>query len=301
MPAPTRKSSNFRRFFLRGLTVLLPSVLTLWILWYAFVFVFNRVAEPINVGLRTVVVWATPTATKPDERPGWYIVTSDELAAYRAANGLVARTGPTDDELRDQIRRADLAKIWRSHWYLQGAGLVVAITLIYLAGLLLGGFLGRKVYAGLERLIARVPGFKQIYPHMKQLVDLILGDKPMAFHKVVMVQFPKAGTWVIGFVTGPAIRDMTMASRASGGASGGAGGEYLTVFIPSTPTPFTGYTLTVPVNEVIEVPVSIDEALRYVITGGVLVPDRSHPDRKPPGQVGEAVAAPPAVMTGDRG
>ncbi|MCC6678674.1 MAG: DUF502 domain-containing protein [Phycisphaerales bacterium] len=264
MPAQRRKgASNFRRFFLRGLTVLLPSILTLWILWSAFIFVFNRVAEPINVGLRAVVIRAVPAIVHPDIQPDWYRVTDEEVAAYRAVKGLTPTKSPDEAELRGEIRRAELEKVWRAHWYLQGAGLVVAISLIYLAGLVLGGFLGRKLYIRLERIISRVPGFKQVYPHVKQLVDLILGDKPMAFNKVVMVQFPRTGNWAIAFVTGRAMRDMSAAAGP---------GEYLTVFVPNTPTPFTGFTLTIPAAEVIEVPISIDEALRYVITGGVLVP-----------------------------
>lgn len=261
--ATPRRKSNFRRFFLRGLTVLLPSVLTLWILWSAFVFVFNRVAEPINVGLRAAVVRVVPVVSDAEDRPGWYQVTDEELAAYRAAKGLTPTKGPDDESLRAQVRGEELEKFWRSRWYLQASGLVVAITLIYLAGVMLGGYLGRTLYGRLERIISRVPGFKQIYPHVKQLVDLVLGDKPMAFNKVVMVPFPKAGNWAVAFVTGRPT--LSMSSRAGPG-------EFVTVFVPNTPTPFTGFTLTVPVSEVIELPISIDEALRYVITGGVLVP-----------------------------
>lgn len=266
MASQRRKGgSNFRRFFFRGLTVLLPSILTLWILWSAFIFVFNRVAEPINVGLRAVVIRATPAFLHPDIHPDWYRVTDEEVVATRAAKGL-SPAKVTDAEVRRQIRAAEFEKVWRSKWYLQGAGLVVAISLIYLAGVLLGGFLGRKLYTQLERLISRVPGFKQVYPHVKQLVDLILGDKPMAFNKVVMVQFPRPGSWAIGFVTGRAIRGISTAAGP---------GDFLTVFIPNTPTPFTGFTLTLPAADAIEVPISIDEALRYLITGGVLAPEEA--------------------------
>lgn len=270
MAAP-RRTGNFRRFFLRGLTVLLPSVLTLWLLWSAFIFVFNRVAEPINVGLRTVVIRAMPTVIHPDIQPEWYRVTDEEVAAHRAAQGLTAARGPDDATLRSVIRRAELERVWRSHWYLQAAGLVVAITLIYLAGFLLGGFLGRKLYTSLERVISRIPGFKQVYPHVKQLVDLVLGDKPMAFNKVVMIQFPKRGTWAMGFVTGKPMRGMAKAAGE---------GEFVTVFVPTTPTPFTGFTLTVAAKDAVEVQISIDEAIRYLITGGVLVPGQNLPEQE---------------------
>src|SRR5262249_53045955 len=152
---------------------------------------------------------------------------------------------------------------WQSHWYLSGAGLVVAIVLIYLAGMLLGGLIGRRVYTRVEGLIARIPGFKQVYPHVKQVVNLIMGDKPMAFKRVVLVEYPRAGIWSVGLVTSASLR--TVVDKT--------GAPSLSVFIPSTPTPITGFTINVAEDQVVDLQMTVDEAIRFLITGGVLIPE----------------------------
>jgi len=258
---------DFRRFFGRGLAVLLPSILTLWLLWQAFVFLFNNVAEPINRGIRVVVVEVTPRVTPEGQRPTFMQISEEQVSEFLASpEGRPFRDRPLP-VVREHLVRRELGEFWNQRWYLQAAGLLVAIMLIYLAGLLLGNYLGRRVYARVERLIAQVPGFKQVYPHVKQLVDLIMGERKVAFRRVVMVQYPRRGIWTLGLVTSDSF---IQAHEVAGEAC-------LAVFIPSTPTPFTGFTITVPRNEAIDVPMSIDEAIRFFITGGTLVPDRFSP------------------------
>jgi uncharacterized membrane protein len=261
----TTFSSDFRRFFGRGLAVLLPSILTLWLLWYACVFVFNNVAVPINKGIRWIVVATAPLVVPSDvqHQPRWYRVTPEETAEFVRVQGKDLRD-PSPERTIRMVRVKKFEGFWEDNWYLSATGLVVAITLIYLAGLLLGGLLGRRLYHRLEALISRIPGFKQVYPHVKQLVDLVIGDRPMAFKRVVIVQYPRQGIWSIGLVTSNSLR--AVADQAMG--------PCVAVFIPSTPTPFTGFCITVPESEVIDLPISIDEAIRFVLTGGVLVPER---------------------------
>lgn len=258
--------SDFKRFFGRGLAVLLPSILTLWILWQAFAFVFKNVAEPINAGIRAVVISATPYVVSPGDMPSYLVVTDDELEAFRASpeSRPFRRAGGELDlqRARAYLVREQFRAEWNSHWYLAGAGLVVAIVLIYLAGLLLGGLLGRRLYSKVEDLISRIPGFKQVYPHVKQLVDLVMGERKMAFNRVVLVQYPRQGIWTVGFVTGGSLSEARRVAKT----------DCISVFIPSTPTPFTGFTITVPAGDAVDLPITIDEAVRFIITGGALVP-----------------------------
>jgi uncharacterized membrane protein len=281
-------SSDFRRFFGRGLAVLLPSVLTLWLLWTAFVFVFNNVAVPINRGLRWAVVESSPLVVNksPSRQPAWYEVTPEERQAFLDSPvGKAFATAPPRRVDRE-VRLVSFHEFWDSHWYLQATGLLVAITLIYLSGLLLGGLIGRRMYGRVEVWISRVPGFKQVYPHVKQLVDLVIGERPMAFKRVVLVEYPRRGIWSLGLVTSNSLK----------AAAEYAGRPCLTIFIPSTPTPFTGFTITVPEDEVLDIPISIDEAIRFVLTGGVLVPER-----QAVGPVDPAAAALQARVAGTEG
>lgn len=265
----TRRASR-GRFFVRGLAVLLPSIVTLWILWQAFVFVFKNVAEPINAGIRAGVIRVIPMLSE-ERRPEWYMVTPAQARQYRRDHPEASAETVSEERVQHLVRVKAFEQYWDQRWHLEATGLVVAIVLIYLAGALLGGFVGRKLYARIEGVIARIPGFKQIYPHVKQMVELVLGDTPKAFQRVVMVQFPRPGSWVIAFVTGPAFKEMAEDPKSPS----------LSVFIPSTPTPFTGYTIMVPASEVIDVPITIDQALRYLITGGVLMPEGHASPAKP--------------------
>lgn len=264
--------ADFKRFFLRGLAILLPSVLTIWIVVQLYLFVDRQVASPINAGIRAGVVWVMPRL--PDRmQPSWFQVTERELVEFRST--LHQQGTPearamgrlSDPELRSEMRRQELARFWESQWYLRFLGLLVAIVLFYLAGVIFGGLFGRALYTHLERLITRIPIIKQVYPHVKQVVDLVLGEKQMAFNKVVLLEYPRAGIWTLGFVTNDGMRAVSEA----------AGAETVTIFVPSTPTPFTGFTISVPRSSTIDINMTIDEAIRFVLTGGVLIPDRQRP------------------------
>ena len=104
---------DFKKFFGRGLAILLPSILTLWILWQAFVFVFSNVAGPINAGTRAVIVWGVPKVLADDDLPEWFVVSPDELAKARAS-GTYRATTP-DRAIRIDLRRKYLEEYWNSH------------------------------------------------------------------------------------------------------------------------------------------------------------------------------------------
>jgi uncharacterized membrane protein len=255
--------SDFRRFFIKGLAVLLPTVLTLWILVKAYEFVDVTIAQPINGGIRFVIGQASPhlefleQAFEPTEAE--IVKEQTRLEAEGAQASTVAAT-------RQALRSAAILSWWQARWYMNFIGIAVAILVVYIAGRLLGGFLGRRIHGRLERLLTSIPLIKQIYPYVKQIVDFIISDdKPIRFNRVVMVEYPRKGIWSIGLVTGQPMRKVQAQITRTEGRG-------ITVFIPSSPTPFTGYTITVARDSVIELPISIDEALRFTISGGVLVP-----------------------------
>jgi len=253
-------TSDFKRFFSRGLAILLPTAVTLWLLVQAFGFVFNNVAQPINRATRFAVIWVVPRVLDEDKIPEWFQVTDDRVLDIRASRDI--RESVSDESVRLDLRKEYLAQFWLDHRYLNLTGLVIAIMLIYLVGVLIGNFMGKSVYARLERLITRIPGFKQVYPHVKQVVDMIIGDNKMAFSQVVIVEYPSAGIWTVGFLTGNSLREI----------DDHAGGTVVSVFIPTSPTPFTGFTINLPKDKVIKIGMSVEEALRFVITAGVLSP-----------------------------
>ncbi|MDE0890005.1 MAG: DUF502 domain-containing protein [Phycisphaerales bacterium] len=257
---PRTFASDFKRFFGRGLGVLLPSVLTLWILVKAYQFVDSAIAQPINAGIRAGVAEGAehwPTLGSP-------FLPTQELIDTEVVRRRTSKTESDDPVvIRRELTRTEVDEWWNRHALgLDWIGILVAVLSVYFAGRLLGGFLGRRVQKQFERVITSVPLFKQIYPYVKQVVDFLFSDdKPMKFNRVVTVEYPRKGIWAVGLVTGGTMRSIEHES-----------GDALTIFIPSSPTPFTGYTITVPRGEVHELPISIDEALRFTISGGVLVP-----------------------------
>ncbi|MBL9149681.1 MAG: DUF502 domain-containing protein [Phycisphaerae bacterium] len=294
MPESQRRSRpnrrprfEFRAAFLRGLAVLLPSLLTLWLLVAAYQFVARNVAEPINSVGRAALAWASSVAGP--ER-GIFEPTPAAVDATMAAQA-DARSPLTRSEVVDELRAREVRRWWDARWYPRFFGIIVALVGVYLAGRLVGGWLGRRLLRALEGVLGKVPLIRQIYPQIKQIVGFFLSDdasgpdgadtQKMKFSRVVLVEFPRKGVWAVGLMTGSAMRAIENES-----------GEALTVFIPSSPTPFTGWTVTVRRDEVHELPISIEEAIRYLVSGGVLVPP--HQEGPPRDPLPPTVRTPPS-------
>lgn len=288
-------TGDFKVFFLRGLAILLPSVLTIWIVVYAYQFVDTRIAEPINSITRLAVIKAIPLIYRTpgglegdaldqwarENHPDWYYVSPAEKQAEHDRRALEKLPRVSDATAVFDIRTRSFKAWWDQHRWLDAIGLILAILLFYLAGRIFGSFLGRRIAARLERLVASVPVFKQVYPYVKQLVDFMLGEKKIEFDRVVAVEYPRKGIWSIGFLTGHSINDVARVAGADPV-------RMVTVFIPSSPTPFTGYTITVFRDEIYPIGITVEEALRFVVSGGVLVPDR----QSVPGTAGALEIAP---------
>jgi uncharacterized membrane protein len=116
----------------------------------------------------------------------------------------------------------------------------------------------------LERVQKRVPLVNAIYPHIKQITDFLLNERRTASGGVVAVEYPRKGMWTVGLLTGGGIRAVNRE----------AGEEMVSVFIPNSPTLLTGFVIMVPRSEVLELAISMDEALRYIITAGVVLPGK---------------------------
>ena len=264
--------SGTRKFFLRGLAIILPTVLTIWLLVVAYQFVSDRIAKPINAGTKSLIVAFTPwpPVSEPEMQErltDLQLMTGQEgtLLRKQYSNALNPK-----EWLRQDTRRTKLNAWWQSirigNWVVMDViGLVIAIVLIYIIGVLVSGFIGRRIYNRGEELIGRVPLIRRVYPSVKQVTDFFVGenqDPAAKFNRVVAVQYPRKGIWSVGLVTGSTMRLIEEK----------VGSPCLTVFIPSSPTPFTGYVITVPESDTVELPVTIEDALKFAVSLGVLVP-----------------------------
>jgi len=143
-----------------------------------------------------------------------------------------------------------------------GIGVVIAFVILLGTGMLAANFLGLRLIRAWESVLIRIPFVKSIYSSVKQVSDTLLSDQGNAFRKALLVEFPHAGSWTIAFQTGsPA---SAVAARLDG--------EHVSVYVPTTPNPTSGYFVIVPRARVHELDMTVDEALKYIISMGVVAP-----------------------------
>jgi uncharacterized membrane protein len=143
-----------------------------------------------------------------------------------------------------------------------GLGVIVMLIGLLLTGMFATNIVGQWWLRQGSRLVHRIPIVKSIYSSIKQVSDTLFSSSGNAFREAVLVQYPRAGSWTIAFVTG----------RPGGEAAHHLTGDYLSLYVPTTPNPTSGFFLMVPRADVIELAMSVDEALKYVISMGVVAP-----------------------------
>ncbi len=156
---------------------------------------------------------------------------------------------------------------WTPETYLPfavpGFGLVIAVAVLILIGILATGFAGRLATSFSELLVARVPVVRSIYSWTKQVFETVLSQRKSTFNEVVMVEYPARGTWAIGFITGRTegeVQDLTDATVYN-------------VFVPATPNPTTGFLLFIPEQDLRRLDLTVEEGIKLVISSGIVTPD----------------------------
>jgi uncharacterized membrane protein len=143
-----------------------------------------------------------------------------------------------------------------------GLGLLVVVLLLWATGVFAANIVGQWWLSQGSRILRRIPIVKSIYSSVKQVSDTLFSSQGNAFREAVLVQYPREGAWTIAFVTG----------RPGGEAAQHLTGDYLSVYVPTTPNPTSGFFLMVSRADVIELRMSVDEALKYIISMGVVAP-----------------------------
>ena len=144
-----------------------------------------------------------------------------------------------------------------------GLGVVLTAVVILGTGLLARNFIGERLVRLWEGLLARIPIVRTIYSSVKQVSDTILSPTGNAFRKAMLVQYPRPGVWTIAFQTGAPAREVSVAVDV----------DMVSVYVPTTPNPTSGFFLMMPRDQVIELSMSVDQALKYVVSMGVVAPD----------------------------
>ena len=193
-----------RRWLLSGLLVLVPLIITVWVL--------NWVISTLDQTLQIL-----PAAWHPDRLLGMHI---------------------------------------------PGFGVLLALAIVLVIGAAASNFLGRRLVAWWDALLGRIPIVRSIYSSVKQVSDTLFSESGNAFRKAVLVQWPRPGVWTIAFQTG----------TPGGDVVHHLDGEFLSIYVPTAPNPTSGYFMMMRKSDCIELAMTVDEALTYVISMGVVVP-----------------------------
>jgi uncharacterized membrane protein len=148
-------------------------------------------------------------------------------------------------------------------FYIPGLGTILTLLFIFLTGLLTRNFIGKKLVYFWELLLARIPIVSSIYSSVKQVSDTLFSSSGNAFRKAMLVQYPRQGSWTIAFLTGV----------PGGDVKNHLAGDYISVYVPTTPNPTSGFFLMMPRADAIELDMTVDEALKYIVSMGVVAPD----------------------------
>ncbi len=281
-------AQDFRRFFLRGLALILPPILTVLILLYLWDLLDRKVSQPTNKLIRYATAWVTNdvapvfgfqnarkwrTERPSAEQEQWVGLVRDtrsgqERAPFvpRADYQLVREKTPVNEKVPENpnnfYERYLLYEYWEPN-HLSFIGLLVAVVFVYFIGHFLATFIGRNLWKATEQTVFRLPVVRAVYPTVKEVIDFFLSEHKHEYNRVVAVEYPRRGIWSLGLVTGDALRELERAT----------GSELLTVFIPYTPYSVTGYIITLPRSEVMDLKLSVEEAIRFVMSGGVIRPN----------------------------
>lgn len=295
MPSkPKRKTGPIARAFIKGLSIILPAIITIAIFAWAWDILRVYVVELTIKAIDTVKIYPARKMTDvelnylPDD---YFLPTktpdgkfTDEIVRSEANLKRSPRVmdlpseyqGMTPPGKERSVLQAILdANSWSReydpisgrpisyNWFDYLLASVLGLTLVVLLGFLARNFIGRRFVALMEWFVTRVPVVRSIYPHAKQLVEFFFTDnKAIEFDTVGVCEYPRAGLWSICFVTGAGLKTI----------QDHIGQRTVTIYVPSSPAPMTGYTMILPADDVIQVDISVEEAMKYVISGGVLAP-----------------------------
>src|ERR1700754_4941307 len=168
-----------------------------------------------------------------------------------------------------------LPQSWRPEnlfgFRLPGLGAVLTLAFIFVVGLLTQNFIGQKLVSWWELIVARIPVVGPLYTSVKQVSDTLLSSSGNAFRKALLIEYPRKGSYTIAFMTG----------IPSGEVADHLEGEHVSVYIPTTPNPTSGFFLMLPRAEVVELDMTVDAALKYIVSMGVVAPAPSTPANAP--------------------
>ena len=168
-----------------------------------------------------------------------------------------------------------------TNYAIPGFGVLVLVVALTLLGAITANLVGRSLFAATDRLLSRVPLVKNVYAAIKQLTEVLANNQQASFNRCVMIEYPKKGSWCIGFVS----------SNAQGEIGQRLGTNMIGVFVPTSPNPTSGFLIYVDPAECIQMDMTVEEGAKMILTAGLVVPEypsKLVDDNKSPNLIGES-------------
>ena len=273
----------FRRAVLRGLAVVLPPLLTIVLFLWAWNLIESYVLTPVeNLGRYGLVMYFQQDArtelpaeaellpaAEPNQ-PARFLHNGDDYTQIDKTSWLPTKVykdvtanpgnSPASTVTGYYKRYVDLHYLRRT--VVIPVFLCVFILVLYLVGKFMAAGAGRIFYNAGEAIIKRLPIIRNVYSSVKQVTDFVFTEQEIEFNRVVAVEYPRRGIWSVGFVTGESMFDIRSAANQ----------PVLSVLMPTSPMPVTGFTVTVRKSETIDLDITMDQAIQFIVSCGVVVP-----------------------------
>lgn len=281
--APKKRVHPFRSAVLRGLGILMPPLLTIVLFIWAWSVIEHYVLVPVEGVSGQVIVWYTSNtmAEPPEELIGASYEGSD-LVSFRfeqrqytkSSNGEWVGRYSQDFVKREYLKRGVVLPLFLS----------VFLLIVYFLGKFVAAGIGH-FFVGLgESLIRRLPLISNVYSSVKQVTDFVFSEREIEFNRVVAVEYPRKGIWSVGFVTGESMLDISAAANE----------PVLSVLMPTSPMPVTGFTITVRKSEAVDLNITVDQAIQFIVSCGVVIPPQQIQKASIPYQISAAIAHQPS-------
>ena len=278
----------FRTAILRGLGIILPPLLTIVFFIWAWGIIDSYVLRPVESVLRQSVVWSIqdirenadiqgllesdPIAKITNDDDRRMVVTSEETFSQVSGGQWIPNSvvqvvddtpgDPLPQTASEYYHRYVQLRFLKRHLILP-ALLALFVVVLYLLGKLLAAGIGTIFWRSFESIVDRIPIIRNVYSSVKQVTDFAFTDNDLEFNRVVAVEYPRKGIWSIGFVTGESLLDIRQAADE----------PVLSVLMPTSPMPATGFTISIRKSETIDLDLTIDQAIQFCVSCGVVVPE----------------------------
>jgi len=288
---PASLRGPFRRAVVHGLGVVLPPLLTIVFFLWAWNLISAYVLEPVEDATRHLIVTAIWDVRRepPSGISGraYQRLGSGEWIPSEVHDAVKGDPGgavpPTAQGYYD--RYVDLLYLQRTT--VVPLFLAVFVLVLYLLGKFFGAGIGRWIWSLFEAFIERLPVIRNVYSSVKQVTDYVIDERRTGFSRVVAVEYPRRGIWAIAFVTGEGLLDVCAAANE----------PVLSVLIPTSPVPGTGFAAMVRKSEAVDLDMTVDQALQFIVSCGVVVPLQQQPrEGAALPAAGPAVAAHPSKL-----